>query len=89
MGINLVDVLALITILETAFGNLDHITIAKRKLEALKQRNYDFSTYYAEFHSYTSDAQQNDSAKCTAFIWGLNNEIKDVLTLSGNVPQQF
>jgi hypothetical protein len=35
-SINLADVSALITVLETAFGDLDHIAIAERKLEALQ-----------------------------------------------------
>jgi hypothetical protein len=48
-GINLADVLALIMVLETAFRDPDCVAIAEQKLEALKQTNHDFSTYYAEF----------------------------------------
>jgi hypothetical protein len=47
--INLTDVLALITILKMPFGDLDHIAIVERQLEALKQTNCDLSTYYLEF----------------------------------------
>jgi hypothetical protein len=47
--INLADVLALLTILEMAFGVLNHIVTTERKLETLKQTNCDFSTYYIEF----------------------------------------
>jgi hypothetical protein len=88
-GINLTDVLALITVLKTAFRNPDYVAVAERKLEALKQTNYDFSTYYAEFQSYAADIQWNDLANRTALLQGLNNEIKNTLTLSYNVPQQF
>jgi hypothetical protein len=35
-GINLADILALNMILETVFGNPDCVTMAERKLEALK-----------------------------------------------------
>jgi hypothetical protein len=78
-GINLTDLPALITALETAFGNPDHVATAERKLEMLKQADYDFSTYYAEFQHYATDIQWNDPAKHTTPMWGLNNEIKDLL----------
>jgi hypothetical protein len=35
-GFNLTAILALITVLETAFGNLDRVAITERKLEDLK-----------------------------------------------------
>jgi hypothetical protein len=35
-------------ILKAAFEDQDHIAIAERKLEVLKQTNCDFSTCYAE-----------------------------------------
>jgi hypothetical protein len=56
-GINLTDVLALIIVLEMAFRDPDHVAIVEQKLEALKQTNYDFSTYYAEFQRYATDIQ--------------------------------
>jgi hypothetical protein len=34
------------TVLEMAFRDPDHVVTAERKLEGLKQTNYDFSTYY-------------------------------------------
>jgi hypothetical protein len=48
-GINLANILTLIIILETAFGDPDQVTTVERKLEALKPTNYHFSTYYAGF----------------------------------------
>jgi hypothetical protein len=53
----LADLLTLITILEIAFGDPDHVMTAERKLEALKQTNHDFSTYYIEFQCYAADVQ--------------------------------
>jgi hypothetical protein len=53
--INLADVLTLITILETAFGDPDRVTTVKRKLEAHKQTNPDFSTSYVEFSYYATN----------------------------------
>jgi hypothetical protein len=60
---------------------------AKRKLEALKQMNCDFSTYDVEFQYYAADVQWNDPAKYTTLMRGLNNEIKDTITLSDNISQ--
>jgi hypothetical protein len=88
-GINLTGVAALIIILETAFGDPNLVATAERKLEVLKQMNGDFSTYYVKLQCYATNVQCNDPAKCTALMWRLNNEIKDALTLSDNVPQQF
>jgi hypothetical protein len=43
-GSNLTDVPGLITVLETGFGNLNHIATAGRKLEVTMQTNYNCST---------------------------------------------
>jgi hypothetical protein len=48
-SINLIVISALIDILETAFGDPNHISAAECKLEALKQTKHDFSTSYAVF----------------------------------------
>jgi coenzyme F420-reducing hydrogenase beta subunit len=48
-GINLTDVPALITVLQTAFGDSDCVVIAEQKLEVLKETNCDFFICYAEF----------------------------------------
>jgi hypothetical protein len=88
-GINLANVLALIMVLEMAFGDPDRVMIAEQKLEMLQQTNYDISTYYIEFQCYAADVQWTDPAKRTALIRGQNNEIKDALALSDNIPQLF
>jgi hypothetical protein len=54
-GINLADVLALITVLGTVFEDPACMEIAARKLETLKETNCDFSTYYAKFQSYATN----------------------------------
>jgi hypothetical protein len=42
-------VTALITVLETVFGDPECMATVKQKLEALKQTDHDISTYHAEF----------------------------------------
>jgi hypothetical protein len=42
-----------------------------------------------KFQCYATDVQWNDPAKYRTLMRGLNNEIKDVLAISDNVPQQF
>jgi hypothetical protein len=88
-GINQADVSALIMVLETTFGDPNPVATAEQKLEVHKQTNCNFSTYYAKFKCYAADIQWIDPAQHTTLMRGLNNEIKDVLTLSDNVPQQF
>jgi hypothetical protein len=56
------------TIMETAVGSPDGITIAERKLEELKQINGNFSTYYAVFQHDAANVQWNNSTKCTALM---------------------
>jgi hypothetical protein len=79
----------LITVPETAFRDPDYVVIAERKLEALKQKNCEFSSYYVEFQCYATNIQWIDPAKRTASMQGLNNEIQDTLALYDNVLQQF
>jgi hypothetical protein len=51
-GINLGNIPTHIAILEMAFGDPNCVAIAERKLEALKQINHNFFTYYAKFQCY-------------------------------------
>ena len=53
--IDLDDLAELIDILETTFGDPDRVATAERKLRSLRQANWDFSTYYAEFTRYAAD----------------------------------
>jgi hypothetical protein len=59
------------------------------KLEALQQTNCNFFTYYVAFQHYASNVQWNTLAKCTTFMGGLSNEIKDALALSDYIHQKF
>jgi DNA repair ATPase RecN len=54
-GINLTDVPALMTVLEMAFSDPDHLATVEQKLGMLKQTIRDFSTYCAEFQHYTTN----------------------------------
>jgi hypothetical protein len=86
-GINKGDVSCWIMVLETTFGNPNCVVTGERKLEMLKQTKCDFSPYSKEFQYYAADVQWNHPAKLASLMSGLNNEIKDALALSDNVPQ--
>lgn len=48
-GVNLASLEALITILESTFGDPDRVAMAEREHERLQQPNRDFSAYYTNF----------------------------------------
>ena len=50
--VNLVDLGALITILDNAFGNLNRVAEVEMKLCTIEQGSRDFAGYYAEFQRY-------------------------------------
>jgi hypothetical protein len=88
-GINLADVLPLITVLEIACEDPKGMATPEQKVGELKQMNCAFSTYFTEFQDYATAVQCNDATECTALMRGLNNEIQDALTLSDHIPQQL
>ena len=53
--VNLANLAALITILDTTFGNPNKVAEAKSKLSTLLQGAKEFALYYAEFQRYTVD----------------------------------
>jgi hypothetical protein len=65
--------------LELAFGDQDKAATAKRELLKLKQRDCEFSQYYAEFQRYVADVKWNAEAQMDALQNGLSNELKDSL----------
>ena len=77
--IDLDDLAELIGILETTFGDPDRVAIAERKLRSLRQANWDFSTYYAEFIRYAADTNWNEAAKRLQLEEGLCHELKNDL----------
>ena len=86
--INLDNVGSLISILETAFGDLDKVATAERKLRNLRQANRDFSTYYAKFVRYAADTTWNEAAKRSQLEEGLCHELKNDL-IARDEPELF
>lgn len=62
-GVNLACLEALMSILESAFRDLDWVATAEWELERLQQCNRDFSAYYAEFQRITAQLSWNAQAK--------------------------
>jgi hypothetical protein len=67
----------LVDMLELAFGDRDKAAMAKRELLKLKQRDHEFSQYYAEFQRYVADVKWNTEAQTDALRNGLSNELND------------
>src|ERR1700730_5372602 len=69
----------LVDMLDLAFGDQDKAATAKRELLKLKQRDREFSQYFAEFQRYVADVKWNTEAQLDALRNGLSNELKDSL----------
>jgi hypothetical protein len=61
--VNLENFEAFVTSLDEAYGDPDHVNIAKQTLAKLHQGNRDFVTYYTEFQRLIADLDWNDAAK--------------------------
>jgi len=75
--IGLEDLSALIQLLEAAFGDPDRVATAERNMKEIKQKNREFSLYYAEFQVIAADLDWNPSALRNALRSGLSEEMKD------------
>ena len=69
-GINLLDIAALLAILDRAFGDPDPAGTATRALRSLKQKG-DLSTSVVEFSRLAAEVPWNDQAKLDQFQEGL------------------
>src|SRR6202158_1200193 len=78
----------LLEMLELAFGDQDKVATAKRELLKLKQRDREFSQYFAECQRYVADVKCNTEAQMDALQNGLSNELKDSLT-SAEIPDNI
>jgi hypothetical protein len=65
--------------LELAFGDRDKAATAKRELLKLKQRDCEFSQYYAKLQSYVADIKWNTESQTDILRNGLSNKLKDSL----------
>jgi len=68
---------AFIQLLEAAFGDPDRVATAERNMKEIKQKNREFSLYYAEFQVIAADLDWNPSALRNALRSGLSEEMKD------------
>jgi hypothetical protein len=75
--IGLEDLPAFIQHLEPAFGDPDRGATAERNMREIKQRNREFSLYYAEFQVIAADLDWNPSALRNALRSDLSEEMKD------------
>src|SRR6202022_1065679 len=78
----------LIDMLDLAFGDQDKAATAKRELLKLKQRDREFSQYFAEFQRYVANVRWNTEAQLDALRNGLSNELKDSLQYT-NIPENL
>jgi len=86
--IGLEDLPAFIQLLEAAFGDPDRVAAAKRTMWEIKQKNREFSQYYAEFLVIAADLDWNPSALRNALRMGLSEEMKDSFTYS-DMPEEL
>jgi len=75
--VGLEDLPAFIQLLEAAFGDPDRVATAERNMKEIKQKNREFSLYYAEFQVIAADLDWNPSALRNALRSGLSEEMKD------------
>jgi len=75
--IDLGDLTAILQLLEAAFGDPDRVATAERNIREIKQKNREFSQYYAEFQVIAADLDCNPSALRNALSSGLTIEMKD------------
>jgi hypothetical protein len=68
---------AFVQLLEAAFGDPDRVATAERAMKEIKQKNREFSLYYAEFQVIAADLDWNPSALRNALRSGLSEEMKD------------
>jgi len=86
--IGLEDLPAFLQLLEAAFGDSDQVGTAERKMQEMKQRNREFSQYYAEIQVIAADLDWNPSALRNALWMGLSEEMKDSFTYSA-MPEEL
>ena len=79
----------LTTLLTQAFSDPNSKITAQQKMHNLKQANWDFSTYLAEFLHLTSDTEYDDNTKLTALREGLSHELHVLLLTILNESDNF
>lgn len=73
------DFQILLKYLETAFGDPDRVHNAQNKLYRLKQRQLDFSEFFAEFHRLDMEGEVPETALPPLLHQAISREIQDML----------
>jgi Retrotransposon gag protein/Zinc knuckle len=71
------------------FSDPASASIARRKIKLLHQGTMSASTYAMKFTSLSLETGFNDAALLDAFSSNLNNKIKDIISTSIDVPENF
>ena len=79
----------LTTLLTQAFSDSNSKITAQWEMHNLKQANWDFSTYLAEFLCLTLDTEYDDNTKLTALRKGLSHELCALLLTILDKPDNF
>jgi hypothetical protein len=79
---------AFVTSLEEVYGDPHGANTAERALSKLRQGNWVFVSYYAEFQRLVAELQWNDAAKRAALHRGLSEEVKDILSTQ-DLPEDW
>jgi hypothetical protein len=86
--IDLGDLTDFIQLLEAGFGDPDRVATAERNMREIKQKNREFSQYYAEFQVIAADLDWNPSALRNALRSGLSEEMNDSF-IHTNMPEEL
>ena len=84
--VNLENLTALITILDTAFGNPNRVAEAESKLLTLQQGAREFALHYAEFQHYAADVQWDKVVKLAALRKRLSYKLKNDFVIAATDP---
>jgi hypothetical protein len=74
--------------MEAAFGDPDRVATAEQRMREMKQKNREFSQYYAGFQVIAADLDWNPSALRNALRMGLSEEMKDSFIYS-DMPEEL
>jgi hypothetical protein len=84
-----VDYPQMLEYLEQAFGDLDRTQNAQNKLFNLKQKNLDFSTYFAEFQRLALEGEMLESTLTPLLFQEISRELQDMLLHNPPPSQEF
>ena len=84
-----VDYPEMLQYLEDAFGDPDRVQNAQNKLYQLKQKNLDFSVYYAEFQRLALEGEMPEEALVPLLFQGISRELQDMLLHNPPKSRQY